>query len=811
MSDSKVLARPGQELKHHLVGVGNKAEIFADKIDLAIVGKLLGLLHDLGKYALAFQIYIHTIAGIKNPDIDEIIDVKASKGKIDHSTAGAQWIWHTLEIYGNAGRLCGQILAICIASHHSGLIDCLKVNTLDENEVNGFLTRIKKEDADTHLQESLRIADQNILDNISQLATISLVETLIKKINQITHPHQHGQKIPPKIQAFYLGMLTRLLFSCLIDADRLDSAKRNPDIASRDWQIPIDRLETYINNLPVQNPIDILRRKISDECLARAAAPQGIYTLTVPTGGGKTLASLRYALHHAQKYKLDRIIYIVPFTTIIEQNAEVIRSIIESPTDSNLWVLEHHSNLEPEQETEHSKLAAENWESPIIITTMVQFLETLFAGGTKSVRRMHQLAKSVLIFDEIQKLPVNCTHLFCNAINFLSAHTGTTAILCTATQPLLNELRSPDKGQLYLSKNHELISDVQQLFVELNRVDIIPILKSPGWRADEITELALREFNEQGSCLVVVNTKSWAHELYQRCKHSIPHDAIFHLSTNQCPAHRKKILAEINRRLKEKLPVLCFSTNLIEAGVDVSFASVIRFLAGLDSILQAAGRCNRHGELKNKLGTPIKGRFYVINPEVENINNLTEIKIGREKARQVMNEFNGVMNIEAIQRYFRYYFFERTKDMDYPLSINEVGLNTSLLNLLANNSDNAFYGHYEKIPMLSQSFMTAGKAFKVIDAPTHSIIIQYGEGRELVSQICGIAKEYNAQEYYQLLRKAQHYSINVYSNVWQELIKKKAIIPIQEKEGIYFLEEKFYCEAYGLSLMGEGEMSFSAV
>ena len=221
----------------------------------------------------------------------------------------------------------------------------------------------------------------------------------------------------------------------------------------------------------------------------------------MPTGGGKTFASMQYALRHAHKYKLDRIIYIIPYTSIIEQNAQAIREMIEAKSDEFPWVLEHHSNLEPERQTWRDKLIAENWDAPIVFTTMVQFLDVLFSGGTRGARRMHQLAKSVLIFDEIQTLPINCVHLFCNAINFLVSHTKTTALLCTATQPLLNKLRSPDKGQLEIPKGNELVKDVTELFQQLKRVVINNKVRPEGWSESELADWRLPSLSKRAVVL----------------------------------------------------------------------------------------------------------------------------------------------------------------------------------------------------------------------------------------------------------------------------------------------------------------------
>ena len=534
--------------------------------------------------------------------------------------------------------------------------------------------------------------------------------------------------------------------------------------------------------------MDIVRNRISLQCLDRACDPQGIYTLTVPTGGGKTFTSMRYALHHAKKHKLDHIIYIIPYTSIIEQNAQVIRNILEQDGDEYPWVLEHHSNLEPEQQTWQSKLSSENWDAPVIFTTMVQFLEVMFGGGTRGARRMHNLANSVIIFDEIQSLPINCVHLFCNGLQFLTDYANTTAILCTATQPLLGKV-NPTYGALSITEKNELVPDAEMLFKELKRVNIRDMTRTEGWTEDEIADLALDQLHEKDNCLVIVNIKDWAKRLYNRCQSQIRGETVFHLSTSLCPAHRKQILSKVNDRLKNGLPVLCISTQLIEAGVDVDFNSVIRFLAGLDSIAQAAGRCNRNGNLET-------ATVYVVNPTDETIDRLEDIKIGRDKARRVLgeSEHKDFLSPSAITRYFSYYFYERANMMTYPLSAKQVGRQDTLLNLLSNNALNV--GRKKDLLRLQQSFKTAGRAFKAIVAPTQAVIVPYGAGRKIIGELCADPEPAKA---YKLLKKAQQYSVNLFPNVWRKLIEADAVNAIQEGEEIYYLDERYYSPEFGVS------------
>ncbi len=805
-----------QTVATHLQEVAKIAKAHATKINAPEAGELIGLLHDFGKYSADFQNYIQSGTGLLNPDIDDdYVDAVALKGKIDHSTAGAQWIYQTLSQHGGKGKCCAQILAVCVASHHGrGLIDCLKPYGDTMEEIDGFNRRIKKADTLTHLDECTQNADDSILEKAKQLAGEPLINAMIAQLDQFTQSEQHNT-----IKQFYIGFWTRFLFSCLIDADRINSADfENPHQAAHrnkpvPWDIAIHRLECFLaeqqllieqkaDSLPAKTlQLNEIRRDISNTCKHRATDAQGIYTLTVPTGGGKTYASLRFALHHAKKHNLERIIYIIPYTSIIEQNAAAIRHAIERVGENSPWVLEHYSNLEPEQQTWHSKLTAENWDAPIVITTMVQFLETLFDGGTRGVRRLHQLANSIVIFDEIQTLPINCTHLFCNALNFLTTYTNTTAVLCTATQPLLDKLKTPEKGQLQIPKENELMPDTRKLFEQLKRVDILNKTKPEGWSREDIAALALSEFQIKGSCLVIVNTKAWAEALYRDCADKVDKDSVFHLSTHQCSAHRREIFQKMRERLNNKLPVLCFSTQLIEAGVDIDFAAVIRFLAGLDSIAQAAGRCNRNAALE-------MGEVHVINPAQETINQLIDIKVGKEKTESVFREIadKDLLAPDVMELYFKYYFHDRADYMDYQLDKKEIGRDDTLLNLLSDNKLNS--GSKNAPLFLKQSFKTAGEAFKAIDAPTYSLIVQYGEGKELVNRLCGANKKFDAADYYACLKKAQKYSVNVFPNVWKKLQEQQAIIDIQG-EGVFYLDECYYSPEFGLSTEPVGKYSFA--
>ena len=854
-----VRASDGSEqlLYNHLVGTAKISKLLSTKIGLPLSGELIGLVHDLGKYSEAFQTYIRdSIAfdNYKDLDLDEdeeaeiLLKGKPKRGSVDHSTAGAIYLhelfWRLTKtikddlnqqkIAVGQGQLLADILFICVASHHSGM-----VNVVDKEGSRYLQNRKQKEDDKSHYQESLVNAISN--DLFFHLDK-SIKSATLKEFNNAIADLLYDKSSTTKQKDFYVGFYARMLFSCLIDADRSNSiAFEYPSQAhlleySRpDWQKAIDKVETLYEGFASKamhippNPINHQRNLIASTCYDTGQKEQGIYTLTVPTGGGKTLASLRFAVQHAKRHNLDRIIYIIPFTSIIEQNAQEVRDILEEKLSDGSydgkWVLEQHSNLEPDLQTWQSKLIMDNWNAPIVFTTMVQFLESCFGGGTKGVRRLHQLSRAVLIFDEIQTLPINCYYLFCNAINFLTSHANSTTVLCTATQPVLNKLPIAHNGSL--NPSIEIIGNRDQLaelFNTLNRVDIHDHT-GQAKNLDSMTGYISENFNQYASTLVIVNTKIWASQLYQTLSESIPKDELYHLSTGQCARHRKDLLNQIRERLNQGLPTLLISTQLIEAGVDISFASVIRFLAGLDSIAQASGRCNRHGEMRNKNGKPIKGQVFIVKPDKESLSKLPTIKLGKEQMENNIlpllsrpeNQDKHLLDPDIMTDFFKVFYTTdfAKQQMAYPVkdTHNKYSGGDTVFGWTSNNSlnptvnnDNAHRLKNGQFPKLWQSFMDAGRAFKAIDAPTKAIVVPYeDEGRELITALYGT--QVSDKEFYKLAREAQQYSVNVFPYMFDMLQQEHAIEQVRDT-GIFTLSEKFYDEHMGLNIGGDGKLDF---
>lgn len=802
-----------QPLLEHLLGVAALAKQFGGKLNLGKLGELIGLLHDLGKYSNAFQTYLKSAIGALNQDEDEDwVDFASLKGKVDHSTAGAQMVWRALDGKSPMAFVAAQVASLCVASHHSGLIDCIAADEARFGE-DGFTKRMNKVDEKVHLGEAQRVADPALLARSAELLSdTGLIDELTTLLSLVarTNGAAVGTGTHGTFQQF--GLVVRFLFSCLIDADRIDTAnfeaprtaRFRPTGAYTGWPTLLQRLEDHLDAMPPIRAIDGLRRNISNHCRDAASRPNGVYTLTVPTGGGKTLASLRFAMHHAERQKLDRIVYVIPFTSIIDQNAQVVRNILEpasAPEDSGRIVLEHHGSVTPEHQTWREKILCENWDAPVVYTTMVQFLESLFGAGTRGARRMHQLANAVLVFDEVQTLPIPCVHLFNNAVNFLAEQCNSTVVLCTATQPLLHDASLATRGAVRLAGQHELMPDVQGLFEQLKRVDLLDRRKAGGWTHDEVAHLALAEVSRAGSCLVIVNTKAAAREIFDIASGSLDRESIHHLSTDMCPAHRKEELAKVRLRLTHGDPILCISTQLIEAGVDVDFRVVIRFLAGLDSIAQAAGRCNRNGQ-------PEPGIVHIVNPQEENLGKLPDISIGREKAQRVLDDYaqdsarynHNLLGPEALADYYRHYFFERQKDMSYSVPAKELGHDDDLLNLLSVNSqsvDEHTARHAAPRLFFQQAFMTAGKAFKAIDAPTQGIVVPHGNGgTELINDLCAA---FAVEKQFDLLRVAQQYTVNVFPHVLRKLKEAGALHEVKPDTRILCLDPRYYSPKFGLS------------
>jgi len=513
-----------------------------------------------------------------------------------------------------------------------------------------------------------------------------------------------------------------MIYSCLVDADFLDTEafmdkeksiwrKGNPSLPELGKKLD-SALKRFENALMTQ--INQRRAEILRDCIDAANRPQGIFSLTVPTGGGKTLSSLAFAMKHAIKHDLKRIIYVIPYTSIIEQNASVFRNILGENS-----VLEHHSNFEPAEEDHRSRLASENWDAPVIVTTNVQFFESLYRSRSSKCRKIHNIAKSVVILDEAQMLPVPLLKPCLEVIRELSSSYKTSIVLCTATQPALSTTETFKDG---LNDVHEIIPDPGKLYCEFKRVRVE---KLPVISVDELTE----RLGKYKQVLCVVNTRGHARRIYERIRGR--KEECYHLSALMCPEHRTITLNKIRSALRTGSPCRVVSTQLIEAGVDIDFPVVFRSVAGIDSIAQAAGRCNREGFLREG------GQVFVFSPE--NGYPPGYFRQAAQTSEMVMRHHDDILSLDAVNEYFRILYWMKGEQLD------EYGIIDDLSEGIKNGD----------FP-----FRIVDEKFKIIQDGVESIIIPWNkEAEKIISSLR--YSEFPAT----FARRIQRFTVQVYPKI----------------------------------------------
>ena len=793
-----------QSVRQHLLETKEICELHGRKLGIEKLAGLSGVLHDMGKASPEFYHYIQD--AVYHPE------KKVRRGSVDHSTAGGRLLFN--QFHQESGhpldKILAEVVGNAILSHHGYLTDYIGFDLESE-----FLRRTVEKELDSYSTAENYFFSEVMNESVFK----KYVESAKKELVAFISPSNGGlskERLP-----IILMYLTKTIFSILIDADRTNTRlyeenkilENELDIEKLflDYQKKLVTKIEGFGELSKMTPINQLRARMSEETNAYAEKPSGIYTLSIPTGGGKTLASFRYALSHSLKYQKKRIIYVVPYVTIIEQNAQEIREIIKDDEH----ILEHHSNIlffkedgndemEKADETiQKLRLAKDNWDSPVIFTSMVQFLNVFYASGTQNIRRLHNLSDAVIIFDEVQKVPTHCISLFNEALNYLSEKMNTSILLCTATQPALGGL----KQQLRIGADSEIVSDLEKIETAFKRVRIIDesqIIMD----TESLTHFIKRKNEIFNSQLVILNTKRTVLELYLSLKETLDDTTIFHLSTSMCAAHRKDILNTIKIKLKKQEKVICISTPLIEAGVDISFESVIRSLAGLDSIAQAAGRCNRHGELG-------EGKVYLIYHEEEKLDKLPEIKEGRNITKQLIKDIHltkedtldDLLTTRYISRYFKQYYEVFKMQLDFPLNdstYSHVDLLMSPKKMWElTGSYSSKYG--KKYPLvLLTSLKTSAKKFEVIKNQTQAILVPYGEGKDIEIQLNSAR---SIPDLSTLLKKSQFYSVNVYNHELQRLESSGAITEYCDGV-ILILNEGYYDKEYGLRIEGGGGLSF---
>ena len=757
-------SRREQSVQEHCRNTAELCAGYCKIADAENIGRLAGLLHDAGKLCNDFDNYIRGIS-------------RFSRGEIDHSYAGAKYITeNTDKVHAGVSRLIARV----IISHH-GLHDWV-----DENCKDYFNIRIANDRNYSQIKQNILLTiDADEFDELLKKAADEY-RALCQKIKNISRT--------PTDCAFYLGLLERFLESALIDADRTDTASFMDDAEYPEYSAVPELWQSMKNNMEKKlaefsertDVISEQRKSISDRCADFAKNDVKICRLIVPTGGGKTLSSLRFAIEYCLEHGMEKIVYTAPFMSILEQNGAEIKSIAGEDN-----FIEHHSNALAEksdntEELSDYELHTERWDKPVIATTMVQFLNALFLGKSASVRRFHRIAKSVIIIDEVQSIPLKCLNMFDLAVNFLSHICGAAVVLCTATQPVTDDVRHP----MLMDENESMTGDYQADFEVFRRTEIIPDIDPYGYSYEEAADFCADKFTTAGDLLVIVNTKSSALKMYDLIRNRCGNDAdVVHLSTNMCPQHRRDKIKAIRKLLGEKKPVICVTTQLIEAGVDISFRCVVRSLAGLDSAVQAAGRCNRHGESMDV--RPV----YLIKLKEEKLGNLKEISTAQDITQHMAEsgDYTDISSPEAVSDYFlKLYQYEKDK-LSYSVPVNET-----LVNYLSLNKK-----RYEMLPdpkpcskFESQAFKTAGKLFQVIDDNTRDVIVPYNEeAEEIISRL-----ENSNENISVLLRKAQKYTVSIYIGTERKLYENNALRDISC--GAVILDSSHYNNEFGIDIEG---------
>lgn len=780
-----------QTCRQHCLNTARYAEKDLAGIGLGEAGWFAGAIHDMGKFTDAFNAYIHKSA--------QGIPVK--KGSVIHTFAAVSYVLNRFHhTRGNAvsmDNICAEIFAYAAGAHH-GEFDCI-----DPDGKAGFFHRLKKQpeyDAAAANNYYRECVDETALNKMFSEGASELSTALQKAAEKAGN----NQEV-----FFYEGLFARLLLSAVIDGDRRDTAEfmSGADFSNfipadyALWTDLLNTLEKHLLQMDSSTSIQAARRKLSDYCKEFSSCEGGIYRLDLPTGAGKTLSGMRFALAHAAKRKKKRIIYVAPLISILDQNAEVIRTNIGRSD----VVLEHHSNIITDEMTDDElhryELLAETWDAPIIVTTLVQLLNTLFSGKTTCIRRFQSLAESVIIFDEVQTVPDNMLTLFNLAMNFLTQACHATILLCSATQPCLEELEHPMniRKEPFVPENR--MQQYQHVFKRTN------IIWQGDYQLNDVPEFINTLLQGSESILVICNKKMQAERLFNAEK-DIDGVKVFHLSSAMCMAHRKKTLKGMYKALQNHERMVCISTQVIQAGVDISFSTVVRFAAGLDSVVQAAGRCNRSGESSSPL--PV----YVINCVDEQLNMLPSIQREKSAFLELVHDYkrdpqkynNDLSSAEAIRAYYKYLYRDINKvdgQMDFVIAKGKPSIfellsdNVTFVNLCTVQKDMGPY-------MTMQAFKTAGEYFRVIDNEAKTVIVPYpDEGKELISNLYSERAKWDYGYLKTLLNQAKAYSVSVYDWQFKKLEQEGSIHQVQEF--IYTLDESYYDNDIGLNMEGGSE------
>jgi CRISPR-associated helicase Cas3/CRISPR-associated endonuclease Cas3-HD len=742
-----------QTVTAHCRGTARYAADSLNTVGFSSAGYLAGLLHDMGKFTKKFRAYLKKSANGESVD----------RGSVNHTFCGAVFLLTNYHSQDREliSRMTAELIAYAVGAHH-GLFDGISPDGKD-----GFLHRLNTDKADLCYDEAVsnffcECAGEDEIDALFQAAKTETQNFINKALLA-------GNRKKAPI-AFSIGAAQRLLLSALIDADRSNTAEFMNNVlyadagrgGAADWKELLNYTEQKIEAMDTSGDINKARRKISDMCRSFAERPGGIYRLTVPTGAGKTLSTLRYALAHAAAFNKQRVFFIIPLLSVIEQNAGIIRDYI---MDSNL-VLEHHSNIiRPKQtdgELDRYELLSESWDAPVVISTLVQFLDTLFSDKTACVRRMCALSDSVIVLDEIQSLPKKTINLVNGALNALTQLFGATVVLCSATQPCLENTGHP----LLLNGSPDIVPYNAALWSTFKRTEVIDKCIESGYSDEEAADFLAERLSCCESLLMICNTKATAKRLYELLdilnRNSERPCLLFHLSTSMCTKHRADTLDAIRKNLG-KSRVVCVSTQLVEAGVDFSFECVVRARAGLDNIAQAAGRCNRSGEF-HKLC-----QVYIINLKSESLGPLREIADAQEAAKSFLYGYSqnsgrfgeDMLSEKSIGEYYRILYADKSvsNKFDYPVP----AFHTTLYDMLSVNKAFAERCKAPVCELIRQAFKTAGGEFEVFDENTEDAVVPYDKTAEdLIAGLYSEKAKHDLRFLAETIAKAKPYTVSLF-------------------------------------------------
>lgn len=772
----------GQLLRDHNRRTAELAGAVLKSVGLYYAAYLAGLLHDLGKHTIRFQQYLRG-------------ESSAKRGSVIHTFQGCKLLLdkYHVQASSDAEYFTAELLAIAIGSHH-GLFDCV-----DSAQSSGLQYRAEKEDIDYEEAVSAFFADCAPIEEIERLFSLAVEE--VEKWLTRMDACESAEDDRSSEYSFSQGLLARLLMSAVMEGDRTDTAdymcgrtpKPDPGDTVLPWRERLAYMEAKLDKLPSKTPIEQARQRISKQSRKSAELPGGIYRLYVPTGGGKTLSALRYALAHAAKWKKQRLIFTSPLLSILEQNAKQIRNYLG---DDEL-VLEHHSNVvqmdKSQEELDERELLVQSWEAPVILTTLVQLLNTLFEGKTTAVRRFHALCDSVIVIDEVQSVPVKLLSLFNRAVFFLSTYCGATVVLSSATQPCLEKARHP------VSVMGDIVPYDPALWQVFSRTAIMPL---PTLQLSELPALIRSRMEETNSMLVVCNKKGEAAELAEQTKSDSWET--YHLSAGMCMQHRRDVLAQMEAALEEsrkgQKKVLCISTQVIEAGVDISFATAIRMLAGMDSVIQTAGRCNRNGE------SPERQAVCLINCKDERLGKLQEIQQGKTASIELLAALEtnpkafdyDLSSDAAIRFYYQCLYRNMNKNaQDYVVFSKNGQAEGSLYDYLSSNVKNTLGAEGIEAFCFWQAFRTAGQFFTVFDENTTDILIPYGEGERLIAALCSERAKRDLAYRAEILKRTNGYTVSVYEYQKRKLETAGAIYKICDGS-ILVLQKSCYDNKIGI-------------